>query len=303
MKASMDRRALAYALLSFVIWGLFPVYWKLFGAIPPLEIISHRLLWSLVFLGVFAAFLGRLRECVGVARRPRLLALLFLSASLLSVNWGVFIYAVSTSQVVEASLGYFINPLVSVALGCVVLRERLSRWQVLAVILAAAGVAAYGWHLHRVPWIALGVALSFGFYGLLRKMIPVDSLIGLVVETAVMAPAAVAVLVMLARRGLMHFADSPTLALLFMGGGMVTAFPLLWFISAARRLPLSTLGILQYITPTLQLLTGVVIYRESFTLNDALAFTLIWGGILLFLASSRRSEKERVASTETQIPA
>jgi chloramphenicol-sensitive protein RarD len=196
---------------------------------------------------------------------------------------------VGANQVVQASLGYFINPLVSVLLGFVVLRERLTRLQVLAVILAMAGVIAYGWNLGKAPWIALSIAFTFGAYGLLRKMIPVDPLAGLVVETSVMLPAALATLGMLASQGSMHFFDSPLQALLFMGGGAVTAFPLLWFISAAKILPLSTLGFFQYLVPTLQLLVGVILYHEPFTHQHAAAFALIWAAIAIFLLSVPRN--------------
>ncbi len=187
-----SRQGVIYALLAYGSWGLFPLYWKQFGSIPAAEVICHRLLWSLVFLVILAAAWKQLSPCVRVIRSPRLVALLFLTASLLSFNWGLFVYGVNTGQVVETSLGYFINPLVNVLLGAVVLKERLTRAQVVAVLLALTGVVYFGWHLWKVPWIALGIALSFGFYGLLRKMVPIDPLPGLLVETAVMAPVALA---------------------------------------------------------------------------------------------------------------
>ena len=296
--ASINRQGILYALLAYGAWGVFPLYWKGFGSVPPVEVISHRLIWSLVFLVLLASFQGRIKDCLRIARTPRLVAVLFLTATLLSFNWGLFVYGVNSAQVVETSLGYFINPLVNVLLGFVVLRERLTRAQVAAVALAAAGVFYFGWHLWKVPWIALGLAASFGCYGLLRKMVPVDPLPGLIVETAVMTPIAAVLIAILAAHGSAHFVDSWSLTLLFLGGGIVTAFPLIWFISAAKLLPLSTLGFFQYLAPTLQLLVGVFLFHERFTHRDAIAFALIWIAIAIFLSSSRRTAARQPVETE-----
>jgi chloramphenicol-sensitive protein RarD len=301
MPPALSRRGILYALLAYGAWGIFPLYWKGFTGVPAVEVIAHRLVWSLVFLVILASFQGQLRPCLRVFRAPRLLGVLFATATLLSVNWGLFIYGVNTSQVVEASLGYFVNPLFNVLLGCVVLRERLTRPQLVAVLLAVAGVVAYGWHLGRLPWIALGIATSFGLYGLLRKIAPVDPLPGLVVETALVTPIAGALIAVMALHGSAHFVDSPGLTLLFLGGGVVTAFPLIWFISAAKLLPLSTLGFFQYLAPTLQLLVGVCVFRERFTLRDALSFALIWAAIAIFLVSSRRNARNQPVESE-EIP-
>ena len=290
-----SREGVIYALLAYGSWGLFPLYWKQFGTIPAAEVICHRLLWSLVFLVILAAAKKQLAPCLQVLRTPKLTGILFLTAALLSFNWGLFVYGVNTGQVVETSLGYFINPLVNVLLGALVLRERLTRAQVVAVLLALAGVVYFGWHLWKVPWIALGIASSFGIYGLLRKMVPIDPLPGLIVETAVMAPVALALLAIFASHGSMHFLDTRSITLLLMGGGIVTAFPLIWFISAAKLLPLSTLGFFQYLAPTLQLMVGVFVFHEHFTLRDGVAFAFIWTAIAIFLGSSGlRARKEAV---------
>ncbi|HEY8901352.1 MAG TPA: EamA family transporter RarD [Chthoniobacterales bacterium] len=286
--APLSRQGILYALLAYGAWGLFPIYWKGFGAIPPVEVIAHRLVWSLVFLLILVTATGRLRECLRIVRSPRLVATLALTAALLSINWGLFVHGVNSGQVVEASLGYFFNPLLSVLLGFLILRERLTRLQVIAVGLASLGVFAFGYHVGRVPWIALGIALSFGLYGLIRKMVPVDPLPGLVVETGVSAPIAAAVIGLHAAHGSGHFFDSPGITLLFLGGGVVTAFPLIWFISAAKLLPLSMVGFFQYLAPTLQLAVGVFLFHERFTPRDAIAFGLIWAAIAIFLAGSRR---------------
>lgn len=290
-----SREGVIYALLAYGSWGLFPLYWKQFGTIPAAEVICHRLLWSLVFLVLLAAAKKQLAPCLQVLRTPKLTGILFLTAALLSFNWGLFVFGVNTGQVVETSLGYFINPLVNVLLGALVLRERLTRAQVVAVLLALAGVVYFGWHLWKVPWIALGIASSFGIYGLLRKMVPIDPLPGLIVETAVMAPVALGLLAIFASHGSMHFLDTPLITLLLMGGGIVTAFPLIWFISAAKLLPLSTLGFFQYLAPTLQLMVGVFVFHERFTLRDGVAFAFIWTAIAIFLGSSGlRARKEAV---------
>lgn len=290
-----NREGVIYALLAYGSWGLFPLYWKQFGTIPAAEVICHRLLWSLVFLVILAAAKKQLAPCLQVLRTPKLTGILFLTAALLSFNWGLFVFGVNTGQVVETSLGYFINPLVNVLLGALVLRERLTRAQLVAVLLALAGVVYFGWHLWKVPWIALGIASSFGIYGLLRKMVPIDPLPGLIVETVVMAPVALGLLAIFASHGSMHFLDTPLITLLLMGGGIVTAFPLIWFISAAKLLPLSTLGFFQYLAPTLQLMVGVFVFHERFTLRDGVAFAFIWTAIAIFLGSSGlRARKEAV---------
>jgi chloramphenicol-sensitive protein RarD len=286
--APLSRQGVLYALLAYGSWGLFPIYWKGFGSIPPVEVISHRLIWSLVFLTILVLVQRQLRECWRIIRTPKLLGVLFLTASLLSFNWGLFVYGVNTGQVVETSLGYFLNPLLNVLLGFLILRERLTLLQVVAVLIAAAGVFYFGYHLWKVPWIALGIAASFGLYGLLRKMVPVEALPGLAVETAVMAPVALTLIAVLAAHGSAHFVDSPGLTLLFLGGGIVTAFPLIWFISAARLLPLSTLGFFQYLAPTLQLMVGIFLFHERFNQRDAIAFGLIWVAIGIFLLGSSR---------------
>jgi chloramphenicol-sensitive protein RarD len=283
----LSRPGILYALCAYGAWGLFPIYWKGFGTIPPVEVISHRLIWSLLFLLILVTARRQLAECLRIVRTPRLLGVLVLTAALLSFNWGLFVHGVNTGQVVETSLGYFLNPLLNVLLGFVILRERLNRAQIVAVLLAAAGVVYFGYHLWKVPWIALGIATSFGLYGLLRKMVPVNPLPGLVVETAVMTPVAAALLVSMGVHGSMHFLDSPGLTLLFLGGGIVTAFPLIWFISAAKLLPLSMLGFFQYLAPTLQLLVGIFLFHERFTPRDAIAFGLIWTAIAIFLGLSR----------------
>lgn len=272
-----------YALLAYASWGLFPLYWKFFGGVSPLEIVSHRVIWSVLLLALLVAAGRQLRELVAVVRNIRHLAILLLTASLLSANWGIFIYGVLSGHVVETSLGYFLNPLVSILLALVFLKERMTRWQTSAVVLAACGVAHFGWHLGHFPWLALSLASTFGLYGLLRKVVRVSPLVGLLVETALMMPFAVAMIALLAGQGQAAFETSQVF--LFASMGVVTTLPLLWFNKAAKLLRLSTMGLLQYLVPTLQLLVGVVIFHEPFTSREGISFLLIWAAIAIYLAS------------------
>ncbi len=278
------------AVLAYGAWGLFPLYWKLFGPVPPVEIVCHRVLWSLVFMAGLAAALKRGPELRALMRSPKILGALLLTAALLSLNWGIFIYAVNAGRIVETSLGYFIVPLVNVLLGFLVLKERLSRLQVVAVVLAAVGVVVFGAHLGTVPWIAIGLALSFGLYGLVRKMVPASPVVGILAETALLTPLAFLILALMnAHHQPSSFLNSGSLTLLFLGSGIVTSLPLLWFNNAAKLLPLSTMGFFQYLAPTLQLLVGVAIFHEPFPLHKLAAFVLIWTAIALFIRSALRA--------------
>jgi chloramphenicol-sensitive protein RarD len=284
-----------YALLAYSAWGLFPIYWKFFGSIPAIEVLSHRVVWSLVFLLGVLTFQHRGKEFVQLWQAPKKLLLLLLTALLLSVNWGLYIYGVNTDRVVETSLGYFINPLVSVLLGFVVLKERLHWGQQLAVGLAVVGVTNFVWQLGTVPWIALSLAFSFAMYGLLRKIVPVAPMVGLAVETLWMMPIALLVISSGAVAGTGHFTTSPWLTGLFVGAGVVTSLPLLWFNNAAKRLRLSTLGFFQYLAPSLQLLLGVFLYNEPFTRTHLLTFSCIWLALLTYSTTSwlRRDRDSR----------
>ena len=272
-----------YSLLVYGCWGIFPLYWKLFSAAVPLEVVCHRVLWSLGVLLALVLWSGEWREVWQTLGSPRRLLLLFTSAVALSVNWGFFVAAVKVNRVVETGFGYFLCPLVSVFFAFLFLGERLHRLQKAAVVLAFAGAVFFGWNLGQVPWIAIGLAVTFGLYGLLRKTVPVSPLPGLFLETLLMAPLALGAVMLMAHRGEAMFGTSRGWTLLFMSGGVVTTLPLLWFNRAAKLLPLSTLGILQYLTPCLQLLEGVVIFREPFTLRAGIAFLLIWAAIGLYL--------------------
>lgn len=280
-----------YALLAFASWGLFPLYWREFAALSPIEVVSHRVIWSVLVLLVAVYFTRQMGEARAVVRNWRLVGMLFVTAALLSINWGVFIYAVAIKQVVQSSLGYFLNPLVTILLGLICLKERLGRLQITALVLAAAGVLHFGWHLGHMPWIALALAFSFGFYGLLRKIVAVTPLVGLLVETALMVPFALGGIAIIATREQHGFGSTPYMTGLFLIAGILTTLPLFWFNSAAKLLPLSTMGFLHYLTPTLQLLLGVLVFKEEFTSRQAVSFLLIWVAIMLYLYTLIKAHK------------
>jgi chloramphenicol-sensitive protein RarD len=275
-----------YAIVAYGSWGLLPIYWKLFGQTPAVEVLSHRIIWSMVFLTGLLLLQQRKAELTQLWRSPRQLGILLTTALLLTFNWGLYIYAVNADRVVETSLGYYINPLVSVLLGFVFLKERLNRGQLLAVILASLGVTNFIWHFGAVPWIALALAFSFAFYGLLRKVAAVAPLSGLAIETLLVTPLALAWVAHLAVTGTGHLGVNWLVSLLFVGAGITTSLPLLWFNNAAKRLRLSTLGFFQYIAPSLQLLIGVFLYHEPFTAIHAVTFGLIWTALITFSTSS-----------------
>ncbi len=278
-----QRLGILYAVLAYGIWGLFPVYWKLLGSIPALEILSHRVIWSSVLLlGVLFSY-KRWQELGKLILKPRQLLPLLASGSILAFNWGLYIYGVNSDRIIETSLGYFINPLVSVLLGVVILRERLQWLQWLAFSLATLGVGYSIFAVEQVPWIALGLAFSFGTYGLLRKIIVVNPLLGLTVETCLLAPVAIAYLKW---HNDNHFGQNELITLLLIGCGLVTSVPLFCFNSAVQLLRLSTIGFLQYIAPSLQLIIGVWLYHEPFTRNNAIVFGLIWTALAIYSATS-----------------
>ena len=277
-----------YAVLAYSSWGLLPIYWKFFQSISAVEVLTQRIIWSMVFLGGLLLVQGRRAELAKLRHQPRYVLGLLLTASLLTFNWGLYIYGVNTDRVIETSLGYFINPLVSVMLGFVFLKERLRWGQRIAVILAVVGVAYFVLQFGAVPWIGLGLAFSFAFYGLLRKLVPVRPMVGLAVETGLITPIAIAFVGHWAIQGTGHLGTDWRLTLLFIGAGIVTSMPLLWFNNAAKRLQLSTLGFFQYMAPSIQLVLGVFLYREPFTVTHAVTFGLIWTALLLYSTTSLR---------------
>ena len=279
------QQGVLYAALAYVLWGLFPLYFKLLQTVAPLEILAHRIVWSIGFLALVLA-LKKHGQWLGAALRDRSVLLRFTaSAALIACNWFIYIWAVTNGRVVDASLGYFIAPLANVLTGRLVLQERLSPLQWAAVALAAAGVAWLTWQLGALPWVALGLAASFSSYGYLRKTASLGALEGLTLETLLLAPLALLGLGLAARQGHSDFAAAALpLQLLLMAAGPLTAIPLLLFAAGARRIPMTVLGMLQYLGPTLQLMLGVWLYHEPFAGTRAQGFVLIWLACALFSA-------------------
>ena len=283
-----------YALLAFGIWGLYPLYLRELASVSSLEIVLHRSAWSLVFLLGVLAVLRRWAWLTALLKTPRQMLMPLASGLLLALNWLLYVYAVQSSQVVEASLGYFINPLLSVCLGVVVLRERLNRVQWVAVGFAAAGVLWLTWYSGRLPWLGLALAASFGVYGLLRKTSALGPLEGLTLETLLIAPVVLPWLAGVTLNGTGALATgSPALVFWLVMAGPLTALPLMMFAAAARRLKLATVGLLQYLSPSLQLAIGVAVFGEPFDLQRLAGFLLIWTGLAVYtahtLALSRRA--------------
>jgi chloramphenicol-sensitive protein RarD len=273
-----------YAVGAYTIWGLLPVYWKWLQAVPAPQVLGHRILWS--FLSLIALiWLSRQGKSFRAAVvQPQILRLYTIAAVLLGINWLTYVWAVNAGFIVETSLGYFINPLLNVALGVVFLRERLRSWQWLAIALAAAGVLYLTFVYGSFPWIALTLAVTFGLYGMVKKTAPLGSLHGLTLETAVLFLPALAYLSFSEVIGQGSFLHTGALgSLLLMGAGPVTSIPLLMFASAAQRIPLSLVGIFQYIAPTLQFLLGVLVYGEAFSTTRLIGFGLVWVGLIIFV--------------------
>ena len=280
------RTGILSAALAFLCWGLFPLYFHALKEVPPAQIMGHRVLWSLLFLVIVLTIRQQWKWLLELRRQPRVVASFALSALLLSLNWLLYIWAVNSGHVIEASLGYFINPLFNVMLGFLVLKERLRIVQWVAIALAACGVLWLTWQAGRMPWIALALAASFGGYGLLRKTASLGALEGLSFETMLLFPFALGFVVWLTMTGENAFLNtaSDSTRWLLIASGPITAIPLLLFASGARRIPLSVLGLLQYIGPTIQLSLGIFLFHEAFTQERMIGFAIIWSALALYAA-------------------
>ena len=283
---------LGYGVLAYTSWGLAPIFWKALVAIPPLELVAQRTVLALLTFAGLALWRGHAGAIRAALRTPRILRTLVLTSLLLSTNWLIFIYATVNDRVIDASLGYFINPLMSVFLGMLLLGERLRRMQWLAVGLAAVGVLVLALRTTGLPWIPLVLATSFALYGYLRKTVAVDALPGSTLETLCVTPLGVGYLLWLGSSGHLGRVDVST-HITLVGMGAVTALPLLWFTHAARRLPLTTLGFLQYAAPSLQFGLAVLVYGEPFTTAHQQSFACIWAGLLLFSLDSWNQARNR----------
>ncbi len=297
--SSPARQGIIYGVLAYGSWGLIPLYFKLVAEVPPPEVLAERVVWSFVFLAAVVTLLGRWPDVRTALAVRRIQLTLCISTLLLSLNWFTFIYAVSTNQVVEASLGYFLNPLVNVLLGVVILKESLRPWQIVSIVLAAVGVAVLG-----APLIAVALAVSFAFYGLLRKNAAVDGLVGLLIETVLLVPLALAYIAYLeSSEGSLFAAGDWQLRGKLMASGIVTAVPLLLFTAAARRLRYSTLGFLQYLAPTLQFLLAVFLFHEELSTAKVVALAFIWTAVVVYAVDSLRSYRQQRREQLTATPA
>lgn len=284
-------RGLLYGVAAYAWWGFAAVYFKLVDRVEPLEILAHRIVWSIVVLLALIAFMRRWPAALAVVRDPRAIAWLTASTVLIAVNWYTFIWAVTSNHMLDASLGYYINPLVNVVFGFAFFGERLRRWERVSVALAALAVLWLTVSVGVVPWIALVLATSFGLYGLVRKLARVSSIEGLAVETALLLPVAIGYLLWRAHEGTLAFGDSTRIDLLLLAAGPVTALPLLWFATAVRELRLATVGLLQYIAPTLQFMLAVIVYNEPFSGARVVAFILIWIAVAIYSAENLRHRR------------
>jgi chloramphenicol-sensitive protein RarD len=270
-------------LAAYVLWGFFPIYWKLLQDVPALQVIGHRIGWSFLLLMAVILLTRQWKEFRSAAFLPKTIGIYMIAGVLLTINWLIYVWGVNSGFIIETSLGYFINPLISVLLGVLFLQERLRTIQWVAVGLAAAGVIFLTVTYGRPPWIALSLAVSFGIYGLVKKIAPLGSLYGLTLETALVFPMALFYLMFVQSTGTGGFLHHGFLVdILLIGTGAVTSIPLLMFASAARQIPLTMIGVLQYIAPTLQFLIGVFLYHEPFDQSRLIGFSLVWLALILF---------------------
>ncbi len=286
---------LLYALFAYTIWGLFPLFWRMLQAIPAPQITAHRIIWSWVVLTLFIVLSKQWRNFRDATNR-RVVLTYTIAAVLISINWVLYIWAVNANHIVEVSLGYFINPPLSVFFGTVFFSERLRPLQWLSLLCATCGVLYLTYHYGHLPWIALVLACSFSLYGLTKKLAPLKSLFGLTLETAVLVLPALIYLLLCERNGngtLLH-SDLRTYSLLFIGG-IITAGPLLLFATAAQRIPLTLIGILQYVAPTLQILLGIFFFHEPFSAEQLTGFSLVWIALAMFVVSGLLT-RQRVAT-------
>jgi len=281
------KRGILYGVGAYGLWGFFPIYWKFLHQVPALQVIGHRIAWSFILLAVYILITGQWQDFRSVAFKPKTVWIYSIAAVLLSFNWLIYVWGVNSGFIVETSLGYFINPLLSVLLGVIFLRERLRPMQWIPVGLAAVGVGYLTVVYGRPPWIALSLAFTFGFYGFVKKLSPLGSLYGLTLETGIVFPIALIYIVIIGFNGTGAFLQTGRfIDVLLIGAGLVTTVPLLMFASAAKQIPLSIVGLLQYIAPTIQFLIGVFVYKESFDFSHFIGFAIVWLALIIFAVES-----------------
>ncbi|MFD1883194.1 EamA family transporter RarD [Paracoccus pacificus] len=285
------------AVLTYVIWGFLPLYMKALSAISPAEVVAHRVLWSIPIAGAILMVTRRTRDLVAALRSPRMLGMAAMTATLITANWMIYVYAIISGQTIQAALGYYINPLFSVALGAIVLREKLNRAQLVAIGLAATAVLILTVQEGRLPLLGLGLTVTWGLYALLKRQLPIGPNQGFMLEVLILSPAALACVIWLAARGDSHFGADPRITLLLMGCGVITAIPLMLYANAAKLLQLTTIAVLQYIAPTMVFLTAVLIFKEPFGTGERLAFPLIWAALLIYSIALLQRARRRPPPT------
>ncbi|MBP6562271.1 MAG: EamA family transporter RarD [Neisseriaceae bacterium] len=280
------KKGILFTVGCYIIWGLFPLYWYPLGALDPLQTLAQRICWSALFAALLVIFLREGRSVYKAFCQKRTLTILALSAFMLSMNWLIYLWAIAHHHVLDASLGYFITPIFSIFLGRVFFKESLNLMQYVALALAAGAILWLTWLAGTVPYVAIGLATSFGLYGLLRKLAPLGAIPGLAVETFLMTPLAALYLIFEGTQGRLLFASLPTVSMLILlCSGVVTSIPLLMFAAGAKRIPLSLLGIIQYISPTIQFALGIVVFNEVFEWHRFMGFMLVWAAVILYLLS------------------
>ena len=288
------RRQIRHGMLAgvgtYIVWGVVPIFFKQIDTIPATEVIAHRVVWSLALMALYLLFTQGFATVKTVLQAPRQLIRIAIASALVGTNWLIFVYGVNNGRILETSLGYFILPLLNVGLGVLVLDEKLRHLQWLAVAFAAIGVTIEAFRVGGLPWISLTLAATFGLYGLMRKQLPLDSANGLFLETACMTPLALGYLVWLGLNGQGHFGESMQVDLMLAATGVVTAIPLLLFAIAARRLPLSTIGFLQYLAPSISFMIAIFLYHEPMDFHRALGFALIWAGLVVYSIDMLRAK-------------
>lgn len=285
-----SKNGVIYAVAAYMLWGVLPIYWKLFKGVSPMHVLANRILWAFVFMAIWLAVTGKFGDFLSAFKVRHNITLIFAASVLIAVNWGVFIWAVGDGRILETSLGYYINPLIAVALGIIIFKEKLNKFQVVSIVLAFIGIMVRSLGLGAFPWVSLTLAFSFGIYSAIKKYVPVSSAIGLAVETAMLFPLALGFIIYEEITGKGTFFN-PTVSasniILLILSGAITAIPLLLFAKGAKRLKLSTVGFIQYIGPSLMLMTGVFIYGEKFNTSVAVSFVFIWAACLVYLLGSR----------------
>lgn len=284
-----------YAVAAYILWGILPVYWKLVDSVFSIEILSNRIVWAFVFTALVVAINRQWDEIKHIARDRKQMFYIFIASILIAINWGLYIWAVNSNMIVDSSLGYYINPLLAVVLGVIIYKEKLGFWTGAALIIASVGVLIKTIQFGKIPWVSLGLAVSFALYGAIKKSVKASSIVGLTLETAMLTPFAAVYIVSRHVSGLGAFkTESTFVILLLLGAGIVTAVPLLFFASGAKRLPMSLIGFTQYISPTISLIIGIFVYHEGFTATDVIAFCFIWAALAIYTVSQMNLGKNSV---------